>query len=366
VHSSATSGPSRPRLARALRTAALALAATVVALLVAELAARVALRPQPRLPRAPSAPHEPGLPVLHGIRELNRPHVRGVYKGAFHRTNSLGVRGPELPLEPPPGTFRIALLGDSIAMGEGVEEQDTYAARLAELLSQRDPKRRTEVVNLGISGMNAPHVAHRFEYIGRRYHPDLVVYGYTLNDIEGDAYLDKTPADALERQARLRRFEHSHSALLRALWPRLLVAWSAFFPVHGSEEWELTRNYTENPAAWAAVESALDRIAAESRAQGICALLFVHPVLQDLGWLHAFGALYEQVAAAGRARGFHVVLGIDALRGARASELRFGATDPHPNALGHRRLAEALADAVAALPPECREPRVPTASRRAP
>src|SRR5262249_26571222 len=162
------------------------------------------------------------------------------------------------------------------------------------------------------------------------------------NDIEGDAYLRSTRFDELVWHTQLGRFDDSHSALLRALWPRAVLAWSSLRPIQGSYEWELARNYQGNPEAWDMVLHALDRIAADSRELGVGAVLFVHPRLQDLGALHPYTAYYRQVADAARARGFHVAIGFDALRGARASELRFSIRDPHPNAEGHRRLALAL------------------------
>jgi lysophospholipase L1-like esterase len=220
------------------------------------------------------------------------------------------------------------------------------------------------VVNLGISGVTARHAAHRLEYVGALYHPQLVVYGYTLNDIEGPAYLETARREKFAHVALRKRFENSRSALLRAVWPRLVLAWSAFRPLPGSYEWELSRNYRGNPAAWGEVEAALDRIAAKSRELGACALLFIHPRLQDLTWLHAFTPFYRQVAEAGRARGFQVAVGFDALRGERAASLRFSEFDPHPNAEGHRLLAGALRDAIEALPPGCRAARAPGAPRR--
>lgn len=356
---------SRPRRMRS--AAALALAATALALLLAELTLRVTLPEARELPPRPAPGpglSEAGLPELRGIWELERPNVRGIYKGVLHRTNSAGARGPEIRREPRPGTLRIALIGDSIAMGEGVEESLTYAARVARLLAEDDPGRDVEVVNLGISGVTAPHAAHRLEYIGALYNPHLVVYGYTLNDIEGKAYRAAPPQERLELERLLARFEDSPSALLRAVWPRLLLAWSAFRPLRGSYERELAWNYRENPSAWREVESALERIAAKSRELGACALLFVHPRLQDLSALHAFTPFYRQVADAARARGLYVATAFDALRGESAAALRFSAQDPHPNAEGHRRLAEALRDAIEALPPECLAPQRPPGAAR--
>ncbi|HEX5068281.1 MAG TPA: SGNH/GDSL hydrolase family protein [Myxococcota bacterium] len=342
---------------------ALAVAATALALGAAEMALRIAPPDTPELPPR-HAPLPPGLPQLTTVFEIASPDVVGVYKGVLHRTNHLGVRGPELPLVPRPGTFRIALIGDSIAMGEGVAEDETYAARAARLLAADDPRHAYEVVNLGISGVTAPQAAGRLESVGALYHPQLVVYGYTLNDIEGPAYRAAPRPERLENKRLLARFKDSRSALLRAVWPRLVVAWSAFFPLRGSYERELADNYRENPAAWHEVEAALDRIAAQSHALGACTLLFVHPRLQDLTWLHAFEPFYRQVADAARARGFHVAVAFDALRGERAASLRFSEVDPHPNPQGHRLLAQALHDAIRALPAECLAPYAATGAPR--
>ncbi|HVH17328.1 MAG TPA: SGNH/GDSL hydrolase family protein [Myxococcota bacterium] len=343
---------------------ALAAAATALALGAAELAVRIALPDTAEPQQTLHAPLPPDLPELQTVWDLASPNVRGAYMGVLHRTNSLGVRGPDLPLVPAPGTFRIALIGDSIAMGQGVDEDETYAARVARLLAADDLQHAYEVVNLGISGVTAPHAADRLSSVGALYHPQLVVYGYTLNDIEGPAYRPATRPERLENRRQLARFERSPSALLRAIWPRLVVAWSAFFPLRGSYERELADNYRENPAAWREVEAALGRVAAESRELGACALLFLHPRLQDLTWLHAFTPFYDQVADAARARGFHVASGFDALRGEHAASLRFSKDDPHPNPEGHRLLAQALHDAIRALPPECLAPSAAPGARR--
>ena len=343
---------------------ALAAAATALALGAAELAVRVALSDTAGPQQTPRAPLPPDLPELRTVWDLASPNVRGAYKGALHRTNSLGVRGPDLPLVPVPGTFRIALIGVSIAMGEGVDEDETYAARIARLLAADDLQHAYEVVNLGISGVTAPQAANRLESVGVLYHPQLVVYGYTLNDIEGPEYRPAPRPERLAHRRQMARFERSPSALLRAVWPRLVLAWSAFRPVRGSYERELADNYRENPAAWREVEAALDRVAAESRELGACTLLFIHPRLQDLTWLHAFTPFYRQVAEAARARGLHVANGFDALRGEHAASLRFSEDDPHPNPEGHRLLAQALHDAIRALPAECLAPSAAPGARR--
>lgn len=73
-------------------------------------------------------------------------------------------------------------------MGSGVGEEQTYARQLEHLLNDADSRRTHEVLNLGLAGLNLRAILQRLEAIGLRYEPDLIVYGWTVNDIEGPAY----------------------------------------------------------------------------------------------------------------------------------------------------------------------------------
>ena len=53
--------------------------------------------------------------------------------------NSLGLRGPDVPLDKPDGTLRLVFLGDSKLMNVEMAEHDMVAARTAQLLSERLP-----------------------------------------------------------------------------------------------------------------------------------------------------------------------------------------------------------------------------------
>ena len=106
--------------------ARLALAAFSLALVLAvgEIIARASWDPLPNSPPF----HDPDLPVIRGIFEIGRPNVRGIFHGAYFRTNSAGFRSPEIPTEAPDDVFRIVITGDSVTQGWGVEEQETFIA----------------------------------------------------------------------------------------------------------------------------------------------------------------------------------------------------------------------------------------------
>jgi lysophospholipase L1-like esterase len=293
-----------------------------------------------------------GLPELRGVGELARPNVRGVYQGVLHRTNSAGMRGPEVTLRPPPGVFRIAVIGDSITMGHGVEEEQTYVARVERALNETGPG-RYELLNLGVSGMNIHHSVKRLIHLGLDYEPDLIVYGFTLNDIEGPAYVANTPEDQRAYLRLLGRFADSRSALLRALWPRLVNLRSAWRPLPGSYEATLERNYFQRPRAWAQVARGLDRLAAIGRQRDVCVVVLVHPAVARLRMGHPFTRFYDHVQAEAEARGLFAVQAWPYFRGRDAARLRFNVVDSHPNAEGHRLLAEALLDGLRRLPARC-------------
>jgi hypothetical protein len=101
--------------------------------------------------------------------------------------NAQGLRGPATPYEKPAGTYRILNLGDSVAMGWGVREEDTYGRRLEAWLTEHATgARRYEVINAGVPGWNLDNALAYLEAEGLRYAPDLVLLDITLvNDING-------------------------------------------------------------------------------------------------------------------------------------------------------------------------------------
>jgi len=104
--------------------------------------------------------------------------------GSFRlRTNQLGFRGPEVATTKPAGTFRIVLLGDSVAFGWGVDEQVTFARRLEAEWNGPRPAQRLEVVNTAhpMYDTNQEEATLR-EALPLQ--PDLVLLVYVVNDIE--------------------------------------------------------------------------------------------------------------------------------------------------------------------------------------
>jgi len=341
---------------------ALLLGTVALILLVGEGVARI-MHTMKAGPGAPARTHA-DLPVLRDVLDISRPNVRGVYQGVLHRTNSKGVRGPEYDEWPAEDSFRILVAGDSVTMGWAVEEELAYPRVLERLLEESDETgRRYEVVNLGIAGVNAGFATNRIARFTEFYHPQLVVYGFTLNDIEGPAYrkLPKKDRKALSREtwSRALRFNDSDSYLLRELWPRwiMVLEWDVFHPSEAQRiapqaaEWR--ENYFENPDAWADFTEALDEHAAAARAAGICGHIFIHTHLTELVPEHRNRPIYDRVAEAARERGLTVTESFPHFVGRDNRALWVNAFDIHPNAEGHAILAQALFEGIGQLPADC-------------
>jgi hypothetical protein len=81
-----------------------------------------------------------------------KPGLRTWHKLARFETNAEGLRDRARSVAKPPGTFRVAVVGDSFTMGSGVALAETYHARLERTLNATRPERRWELADFGVGG----------------------------------------------------------------------------------------------------------------------------------------------------------------------------------------------------------------------
>ena len=75
----------------------------------------------------------------------------------------------------------MIVLGDSITFGNDLPYEDTFSFQLQQRLSAEG--RELEVLNFGVGGYDTLQEVASLEIRGLKYHPDLVVVAYCLNDI---------------------------------------------------------------------------------------------------------------------------------------------------------------------------------------
>jgi lysophospholipase L1-like esterase len=217
--------------------AALLLAASLACLLLAELACRVFLpqwKPQDpveglwRYDALLGWAHQPGRVVRWRIRDAS-PTVT---------LSSAGLRDREYPLARSPGRRRMLVLGDSMAWGWGVEDDEVVSERL----EARHPD--WEILNAGVAGYATDQQLLYWEQRGRRWAPDVVLLLFHPNDaLENESTtqgLHYKPAFRLEGGALVAvgqpvpepswgqvvgKFLRAHSYLFGRVHRRLWDAW---------------------------------------------------------------------------------------------------------------------------------------------
>jgi lysophospholipase L1-like esterase len=110
------------------------------------------------------------------------PNARVQTRGEKVSINSRGFVGPEFDDTKPAGMIRIIALGDSCTFAGGWYET-TYSGMLSAMLNARNPNRRFEVINAGISGYNSEFALARLKDELLSYKPDLVTIYIGWNDL---------------------------------------------------------------------------------------------------------------------------------------------------------------------------------------
>ncbi len=114
------------------------------------------------------------------VGHFHKPNATAKLMGVTLATNSDGFRDKEYPLSKSQAR-RLIFLGDSLTLGWGVEEKDTFSTLLENKLNQFSP---TEIINFGVGNYNTEQEVHLFLDKGLQYHPDEVVVFYFINDAE--------------------------------------------------------------------------------------------------------------------------------------------------------------------------------------
>ncbi len=280
------------------------------------------------------------------------------------RVNDDGMRDRAFPLRKPPGTFRIAVIGDSVTYGFKVPDHQSYPKLLERLLEVYFGQRTTfEVLNFGVPGYSVPEIVESLRVKALRYDPDLVIYGYCLNDPElynpfartlraglagrQRGYLERLAAGNLRLYA-LARYVLDASRLppppadQTAVWdndPGNLAVRS------GPRAYEayIARLHRHEPS-WAVVTDGFEELGRMARTQGMPIAVAVFPLMRRLE-PYTLGRVHRKLTRAAEERG---LLAVDLTAPFEAAEAdpRFAARlsldVAHPRPGGHGIAALAL------------------------
>ncbi len=119
--------------------------------------------------------------VIYRKHAERRNHIGLLGESEDYRINNYGFRDLDIIMPKPEGTFRILCIGASTTE-EGIVNDLTYPALLETLLNMGFDDKVVDVVNCGVSGMNAmKHRARVPDYLALE--PDMLVIYNAVNDI---------------------------------------------------------------------------------------------------------------------------------------------------------------------------------------
>lgn len=271
-------------------------------------------------------------------------------------TNNLGFRGPEVGHKAP-GEFRVLSLGESSTFGAGVDSDETYSHLLEASLPPINRK-RVSVINAGSHGYSIVQGFALLRFRGLDLDPDAVLVYFGYNDFLPVDYLRARDAGAgdpgeglddwellqqrLEPTARLSAWLLEHSNLARGIAKLLRPS--------------LTQTGEDPPTA-EVTEGGRPRVPGPTRRLmlerilELCAERGIHLTL-IVPWYQGFThheRLLRHFAAENQLTLVDLprLLPSQPLRPFSPRDRSYFGDRIHPNARGHRLIAERIAEAVA-------------------
>jgi len=256
------------------------------------------------------------------IGHVHKPDSSAHLMGVDVEINSDGFRDDEYAVERNEKQ-RIAVLGDSLTFGWGVEKEQTFEVLLEAMLSEQQP---TEMINFGHGNYNTEQQVNLFREKGLKYKPDRVVVFYFINDAE------VTPV-------RSRWLWISRLRSVTFLWSRVRGLLTRAGPGQTFESF-YSALYEDDQPGFIALKEAFLELRQLCAEHGMQLQVIMLPELHNLVD-YPFSAEYAKVSGFLRENNIAVKDLTSSFAGYEdAAGLWVAPDDAHPNALAHKMIAE--------------------------
>lgn len=263
------------------------------------------------------------------------PGWRGTLAGGEISINSHGMRNPPISKRKRAGVYRIAMVGSSVTMGYGVNDDETFARLLEAKINAALPAGgpHVEVLNFGVGQYDALHIAAALRTKIFAFEPDAIYY------VAHQGEFHNPPRHAAEHRdaASLAPFHQLQQAIQTAgVTPQTSPG--------------MTGTLLQARAA-EITTSVYQAINDDCRRRGVLPVWYFLPIPGILEQT----ASADAVVGAAEVAGLEVVDLRDWAAAADPTAIKLGPTEHHLNAAGHALAAEAIWQALrerpSALPP---------------
>ena len=278
-----------------------------------------------------------------GIFEISENRHLGwqLAKGGDH--NSHRMRDDEYDIAKPANTYRVAVIGDSVTYGMGVKRPNIFADVLESMLDDKAGT-RVEVLNFGVIAYNPFQVYTDLVNRVLKFSPDMVIYTFAPDDVETTPVVLEINGSYYINFNRLEGWNLFNNDIHWALY-RLSSLYRFVYEqiVTLIIEREDIEEMTTNPSvAW----SIVSKLASISQQNSADFLLVLSPPLSSndsatalFRYERDFDIVRQYASSAGLE-----VIDLGEIYSKQGDAIKIKEDDyEHPNALGHRLIAERLA-----------------------
>ncbi len=253
------------------------------------------------------------------------PSTEGHFKGVLLRTNRWGMHDKDYSLEPPAGSYRMALLGASHAMGTGVERGQTFEALLENRLNKDNGAsghRSYEILNFAVYGYSPLVQIAVLDDRVMTFRPNAILYVAHPDDASRVVY------DVAQSVREKKPFPYDYlndvvrQAGVDAAMPERIIS-------------QRLKPYGDRILSWL-----YRRLVDDSRAHGMCPGYIYMPMVPEV----VYSADAVRQPALARDAGFALLDLTHVYDGADRHALWLAEWDAHPNAQAHQLIADRLYD----------------------
>lgn len=256
--------------------------------------------------------------------QLGHDHIKNgsaILQSVEIRTNDWKLRGgPVLPRNEV--QRRILFLGGSITLGWGVPENETITSRIQTALREK----RVDVLNGGVGNYNAERYVQRFFSELEGLKPTDIVVHYFLRDAE---QLDPSAGNWFLR----------NSELAVTIWI------AANRVLNRSGETSLIEHYQkvyrDDQPGFIEMQRQLRQLADYAKKNNIRLYFAMMPDVHNLK-NYPFEFIHDKMRTIAQADGYKYIDLLPALSNLAPEQIWAMPGDPHPNALGHKLMADAI------------------------
>ncbi|MEK6984494.1 MAG: SGNH/GDSL hydrolase family protein [Nanoarchaeota archaeon] len=240
------------------------------------------------------------------------------------------------------GTFRIVIIGDSVAQGSGLESyRESFGKILEDSLNKQLRSWRFETVILARGGYSTVQELTILKKEAFKYNPDLIIWSYVLND----------PAHPLYHNA---NNEAGRYFFKPKSYFTNYVSMKLFFIKEklNSRECNLDPDYFLHCVYWPNIKSNIGEIGKISKEKNTKIIFLIHPTFLKSGFNNYSLKIYHQkLVSVATADGLIAYDLLEEFSKYKSSEIKQNPTnwyDPwHPNKKGHEIIGKYLARRLA-------------------